>query len=541
MACSEFARVDPVPLIHPRQLVGRTDILMKHQLSLTTLSLAALASAATAQAPTFTTLSGPPSGVSTECGIIVVGGAGANVFRWTPADGQVAIGGPGWSAAGVVSISRDGSSIAATTGGGDGITRSSRWMGGSNWTQLPGLGAMSGTSESSTWGIDANGNMVVGLAWITAGIAHAATWTPATGVVDLGSTVANRSTRANGVNADGSIVVGWQDQSTGVRQGARWLNGVQSLFTWTDPSQTVYPCGEVLTVNSAGTIMAGINTFDGGNSGWRWDAATSQVTLLPNLPGQSSSNRAIPAAMTEDGTWICGANGGSPFTRKAILWINDQPIDLLDYLNSLGTQGISSYTTLGSCTAMSKDGRVIVGYGNTPGGPTAGWVVVFPESTQSTVGTPYCFGDGSGTPCPCGNNGATGHGCANSVDASGGVLTSMGVASVSSDTLKLTGSHMRSTNCLYFQGTTQVSNVVYSGIECAGGSLVRLGVEANDVSGSSCYPKSGSADQPVSVRGMIPAAGGTYHYQAWYRDNNPTFCAGGTSNFTNGYSLTWTP
>jgi hypothetical protein len=321
------------------------------------------------------------------------------------------------------------------------------------------------------------------------------------------------------------------------------LNGVQTTYSWTHPSFGVLPLGEVLTVNSAGTMFAGINMFDGDNNGWRWDVSTAQMTVLPNLPGESSSNRAIPAGMSEDGTRIAGANGGSPFTRKAILWINNQPNDLLTYLTGLGTTGLSGYTSLGSCTGISKDGRVIIGVGSGApfGMPAGGWVVVFPETTASTVGTPYCFGDGSGSACPCANSGATGHGCANSTDASGAVLTSMGVASVTGDTLKLLGLHMRATNCLYFQGTTQTSNPVYSGIECVGGSLVRLGVELNDVAGSSCYPKPNSTDLPVSVKGAIPAAGGTYQYQVWYRDNDPTFCAGGTSNYTNGYSLTWAP
>jgi len=50
---------------------------------------------------------------------------------------------------------------------------------------------------------------VVGLAWITAGQAHAFKWTPGGGMQDLGAFNANRSSRANGVSEDGNVVVGW--------------------------------------------------------------------------------------------------------------------------------------------------------------------------------------------------------------------------------------------------------------------------------------------------------------------------------------------
>src|SRR5690606_29160765 len=53
-----------------------------------------------------------------------------------------------------------------------------------------------------------------------------------------------------------------------------------------------------------------------------------------------------------------------------------------------------------------------------------------------TFAESYCSGDGSGTPCPCGNSGAAGEGCANS-GGSGAVLGAVGTPSVVAGNLVL--------------------------------------------------------------------------------------------------------
>ncbi|MCH2107450.1 MAG: DNRLRE domain-containing protein, partial [Planctomycetes bacterium] len=74
------------------------------------------------------------------------------------------------------------------------------------------------------------------------------------------------------------------------------------------------------------------------------------------------------------------------------------------------------------------------------------------------VGVPYCFGDGTSTPCPCGNAGSAGHGCANS-SGSGGILEGSGSASVSADDLVLEGAQLiPSQPGLYFQGNNAVNS-----------------------------------------------------------------------------------
>jgi hypothetical protein len=155
--------------------------------------------------------------------------------------------------------------------------------------------------------------------------------------------------------------------------------------------------------------------------------------------------------------------------------------------------------------------------------------------------TPYCFRDGSGTACPCGNNGVAGNGCANSITTNGAHLAAMGAASVSGDTLMLIGNNMPNGSALYFQGTTQLSGgagaVFGDGLRCVGGSIVRIAPRTN-VSGGSSYPSSG--ETPISVRGSIPVSGGTYDYQVWYR-NAASFCTSATFNLSNGVRVDWQP
>ncbi len=149
----------------------------------------------------------------------------------------------------------------------------------------------------------------------------------------------------------------------------------------------------------------------------------------------------------------------------------------------------------------------------------------------------FCFGDGSGAACPCGNNGAVGRGCASSVSAVGALLSASGAASITNDTFTLTGSAMPNSSALYFQGTMQVASAFGDGLRCAGGSVVRLGTKQN-IGGSSRYPDGG--DPTVSVRGLVVGPGAVHTYQVWYR-NAANFCTPSTFNLTNGVAITWQP
>lgn len=162
---------------------------------------------------------------------------------------------------------------------------------------------------------------------------------------------------------------------------------------------------------------------------------------------------------------------------------------------------------------------------------------VFAAETLPAV-FPYCFGDGSGTACPCGNAGASGRGCANTSSAAGALLSTSGVPSRSADTLVLHGSGMANGAALYFQSTDPQANgagVVFGdGLRCINQNVIRLGVVAN-VAGASQYPNPGQA--PISNSLTL-----TYvnHYQTWYRNGAP-FCTSAGFNLTNALEVWWGP
>lgn len=161
----------------------------------------------------------------------------------------------------------------------------------------------------------------------------------------------------------------------------------------------------------------------------------------------------------------------------------------------------------------------------------------------SPSGASFCWGDGSGTACPCGNSTLRPRGCGNSVHVNGAELTTYGIPRVSHDTLRLDAFGMPpSTNGLFFQGTSQVAaglGVPFGdGLRCVGGTIVRLGIFTAGPTGGASNPQAGGA--PLSVAGSV-AAGDVRHFQVWYRNADPAWCTPATFNLTNGVTVVWQP
>lgn len=188
--------------------------------------------------------------------------------------------------------------------------------------------------------------------------------------------------------------------------------------------------------------------------------------------------------------------------------------------------GDTTYDRLGEIIVASLDGDRAAVYGYT------------------RAGVQYCFGDGNGTPCPCANLTLPGQnaGCMNSRNY-GGTLVSVGNASVSADTLRLFAAHMPGgSTCLFLQATQDGggTGVLWGdGLLCLGGDFVRLGTRTVD-NQSHAVMGFETGTLPLSIRGQIPPAGGTYHYQARYRNSAP-FCSRATFNTTAGLRIDWFP
>ncbi len=180
-------------------------------------------------------------------------------------------------------------------------------------------------------------------------------------------------------------------------------------------------------------------------------------------------------------------------------------------------------------------------------GSLALWRLIGEDLTGSA--TPFCFGDGSGLTCPCGplQNGGLRRGCKNSKPGSIGcsltaVHSTLGTpdpsCSVTDNELGLKATGMLpGSYTIFMQGTGTVNDGLgddlggLDGLQCLGGSLVRLG-RISTLGGTSTI---------AGVAGLAGLVGAqTQHYQAVYR-NAANFCTPSTLNTSNGLSIYWTP
>lgn len=155
---------------------------------------------------------------------------------------------------------------------------------------------------------------------------------------------------------------------------------------------------------------------------------------------------------------------------------------------------------------------------------------------KPSAGIPFCFGDGTGTACPCANTGLAGHGC-DIAQATGGVCLSAqnfapnGIGGGSVDLLA-TNFHpntvplvlgITSQNLAAGMGGQPFAD----GLLCVGSPFFRVGTKVAE-------------DGFVKMHVVHGGGPGRWHYQLRFRNNPIAFCdPAETINFSNAVTLDW--
>jgi probable HAF family extracellular repeat protein len=337
-------------------------------------ALAVLVLAKTGKADDNATLIELPDGVlplAVASGSTVVGGlTSGGGFYWMPTTGVVYMGG-------VQSLAenRNGRTIVGEAADAGGRNNAAIWQRAAEWRTLGSIvpnAQPCDTLLSTAIDTSADGGIIVGLAWNGCNYAHAFRWEESTGMVDLGSTVPDRSTRADGVSGDGKVVVGFQERVDGFWQGARWINGKQTLFD--GPEGFV---GQAFDVNADGSVVVGqvcrpSEVFD--QSAWVWTSRDG-MQCLPTPRVRTSSFIGKAYGTSDDGRVIVGGHSFG-LESEAVIWIDKQPSYLKDYLRDHGVpRAFEDWVNTGALREITRDGRMMVGYGAGPRG-FKGYIVI---------------------------------------------------------------------------------------------------------------------------------------------------------------------
>lgn len=214
------------------------------------------------------------------------------------------------------------------------------------------LGTLGGVN-SSALAINADGSVIVGVAYNASSQGHAVSWTDgATTPTDLG-TLGGTYGVANAVNADGTVIVGWSFNAAGRIHAVSWADGATTptdLGTLTGGSDS-----NASAVSAGGSVIVGWSyTASGYQHAVSWADRTTTATDLGTLTGGYYSSA---SAVSADGSIIVGWSYNAAGRPHAVSWADGAttPTDL-------GTLGGSDSVA----NAVSADGSVIVGTAYNP-------------------------------------------------------------------------------------------------------------------------------------------------------------------------------
>lgn len=289
-------------------------------------------------------------------GSVVAANVGGEIFRWTADQGFVDL------AAGdflnsSIGISADGSTIAATIVGPDGLTNPGRWKQSTGWISLghPVKGCSMDGNWGSGYGLNHDGSVVVGLSWYCPG-AQGFRWTEGRGIVGL-SHPKGASSRASAISADGSTIVGFYEHpKQGIRRAVRWNPKRFDLFTGTTTP------GEATAVSSNGLQIVG-QAWDGNGVHAFYFSDATGLTSLGTVSGLPS-DQSIANGISDKGKVVGWS--GDPFfgSSEAFIWNAANPTNKIRSLRKILVQAgatIPDGIYLTNALAISADGSTVLG------------------------------------------------------------------------------------------------------------------------------------------------------------------------------------
>jgi hypothetical protein len=160
-----------------------------------------------------------------------------------------------------------------------------------------------------------------------------------------------------------------------------------------------------------------------------------------------------------------------------------------------------------------------------------------PDECEATSGLLFCFGDGTGSACPCGNISLAGEGCAHS-SGRGAKLFNSGSTSVQLDNARPACVQLPPNKALLFFGGLGVQ-AGGNGLPFYGGLLCttvnkRFGGQISSPAGTALLLA------PVFKSGNLIQPGSTWNFQTWFRDSAQSPC-GTKVNLSNGLRIVFTP
>ncbi|MBM3990031.1 MAG: hypothetical protein FJ298_03380 [Planctomycetes bacterium] len=274
-------------------------------------------------------------------------------------------------------------------------TTAARWEAATGlWTPLPGLGGVSGSSVSTAYDLSGDGRTVVGLAWKTAGEAHAFMWTPSGSTVDIGLWLPGPgwSSRANAVSSNGNFAAGL---GTSPQRAIRWnlTAGTGQYLGSLDPNNATTGPSTAYGISADGTWVVGTSVYNA----FRWSAATGMQSLGA-LGTAGMGNAGYATAVSADGKVVVGWSGANVLNSQAVIWREGMASveKLQDYLLNNGVPtAYSQWQVLKIATEISADGRFVVGWGANINNQTEGFRIELPVFQPQA----YCTGKTNSQGC----------------------------------------------------------------------------------------------------------------------------------------------